>query len=126
MGNFITTLGLYNSISKSKKEKYGPEFAKEWIKDGLKHHDRFHSEYLSVHAPEFADEWKRRFEPESSEDELEEISAMGGIGGGSVEGYALPLGTKPRKRKKKKKKDLQENDELIDEIADYLLSKLGV
>ena len=123
MGNFITMLGLYNSISKSKKEKYGPEFAKEWIKDGLKHHDRFHSEYLSIHAPEFAEEWKQRFEPESSEEELEEISAMGL---GSVEMSARKTYKRDDKNSKKKKKNLQEDDELIDEIADYLLSKLGV
>ena len=108
MGNFITMLGLYNSISKSKKEKYGPEFAKEWIKDGLKHHDRFHSEYLSMHAPEFADEWIRRFEPENSEDELEEISVGGAIGSvsdGSIEGYSLPLGAKTKKAQEKEEKE---------------------
>jgi DNA segregation ATPase FtsK/SpoIIIE-like protein len=117
-------LGLYNSISKSKKEKYGPEFAKEWIKDGLKHHDRFHSEYLSVHASEeLADEWKLRFEPESTEEELEEIST---VGGGSVEGHTGNAFKRDDKKSKKKKKNLREDDELIDEIADYLLSKLGV
>ena len=66
---------------------------------------------------------------EEDEEDLEEIStggAVGSVSDGSIEGYSLPLGAKPRRRKKKKKKDLQENDELVDNIADYLLSKLGV
>ena len=36
-------------------------------------------------------------DPVEEEEELEEISSMGG---GSVQGYALPLGAKGRKRKK--------------------------
>ena len=50
------------------------------------------------------------------EDELEEISSMAG---GSVEGYALPLGAKPRKRKKVSEKE-------VNEALNYLLQKLGV
>jgi len=50
------------------------------------------------------------------DDELEEISSMAG---GSVEGYSLPLGAKPRKRKK-----VSEND--VNEALNYLLQKLGV
>ena len=50
------------------------------------------------------------------EDELEEISSMAG---GSVQGYALPLGAKPRKRKKVSEKE-------VNEALNYLLQKLGV
>jgi cytidyltransferase-like protein len=53
---------------------------------------------------------------EEDEEELEEISAMGG---GSVAGYALPLGAKRRKRKK-----VSENE--VNEALNYLLQKLGV
>ena len=38
---------------------------------------------------------------EEDEDTVEEISSMGG---GSVAGYSLPLGAKPRKANKKKRK----------------------
>tara|TARA_R100000455_G_scaffold21384_1_gene10847 strand:- start:157 stop:708 length:552 start_codon:yes stop_codon:yes gene_type:complete len=51
-----------------------------------------------------------------TEEEIEEISSMGG---GSVEGYALPLGAKPRKRKKVSEKE-------VNEALNYLLQKLGV
>jgi len=57
------------------------------------------------------------------EEELEEISAMGL---GSAEMSARKTYKRDDKISKKKKKNLQEDDELIDEIADYLLSKLGV
>ena len=50
------------------------------------------------------------------EEELEEISSMAG---GSVQGYALPLGAKPRKRKKVSEKE-------VNEALNYLLQKLGV
>ena len=50
------------------------------------------------------------------EGELEEISSMAG---GSVQGYALPLGAKPRKRKKVSEKE-------VNEALNYLLQKLGV
>ena len=53
---------------------------------------------------------------EEQEEELEEISSMAG---GSVQGYALPLGTKPRKRKKVSEKE-------VNEALNYLLQKLGV
>jgi len=53
---------------------------------------------------------------EEDEEELEEISSMAG---GSVEGYALPLGAKPRKRKKVSEKE-------VNEALNYLLQKLGV
>jgi DNA segregation ATPase FtsK/SpoIIIE-like protein len=116
-------LDFYQTIS----ERRSPENAEEWIKNSLKHLNLLHSEYLRDKASkEFADEWKRRFEPESSEEELEEMSAMGGIGGGSIEGHAGNAFKRDDKKSKKKKKNLREDDELIDEIADYLLSKLGV
>ena len=51
-----------------------------------------------------------------AEDELEEISSMAG---GSVQGYAMPLGAKSRKRKK-----VTENE--VNEALNYLLQKLGV
>ena len=51
-----------------------------------------------------------------TEEEIEEISSMGR---GSVEGYALPLGAKPRKRKKVSEKE-------VNEALNYLLQKLGV
>ena len=51
-----------------------------------------------------------------TEEEIEEISSMGG---GSVQGYALPLGAKPRKRKKVSEKE-------VNEALNYLLQKLGV
>jgi hypothetical protein len=57
------------------------------------------------------------------EEELEEISAMGL---GSAEMSARKTYKRDDNISKKKKKNLQEDDELIDEIADYLLSKLGV
>ena len=50
------------------------------------------------------------------EEEIEEISSMGG---GSVQGYALPLGAKRRKRKKVSEKE-------VNEALNYLLQKLGV
>jgi len=50
-----------------------------------------------------------------TEEEIEEISSMAG---GSVEGYALPLGAKPRKRKKVSEKE-------VNEALNYLLQKLG-
>ena len=51
-----------------------------------------------------------------TEEEIEEISAMGG---GTVQGYALPLGAKRRKRKK-----VTETE--VNEALNYLLQKLGV
>ena len=58
------------------------------------------------------------------EEELEEISAMGPAAGpGAVEGYA---GKKPKRTKKKEDEYLIREDELIEEVMDYLLSKLGV
>ena len=50
------------------------------------------------------------------EDELEEISSMAG---GSVQGYAMPLGAKSRKRKKVSERE-------VNEALNYLLQKLGV
>ena len=58
------------------------------------------------------------------EDELEEISSGAG---GAVQGYALPLGAKPRsvkKKKHKKRKKVSENE--VNEALNYLLQKLGV
>ena len=55
------------------------------------------------------------------EEDLEEISSMAGAAGagGAVQGYSLPLGAKPQKRKKKKK-----IDEMVNEFYDYLLHTL--
>jgi len=64
-----------------------------------------------VEDPPF--EW---LECDLEDDELEEISSMAG---GSVEGYSLPLGAKPRKRKKVSEKE-------VNEALNYLLQKLGV
>ena len=61
------------------------------------------------------------------EDELEEISSMAG---GSVAGYSLPLGVKPKllkvkkQKKRKKRKKVSENE--VNEALNYLLQKLGV
>ncbi len=63
-------------------------------------------------------------------DELDEISAAGGVGGVSssgIAGYSLPLGAKPRypdvvgSEKKKRKKDEFLKEELVNEVMDYLL-----
>ena len=62
-----------------------------------------------------------------TEEELEEISSMGG---GSVEGYSLPLGMKPphRKRKKNKKRTYEQMDriEVYEEIRLRNLIREGI
>ena len=54
--------------------------------------------------------------------ELDEISAMGGAGGGAVEGY--PVGGKKRKRKAPSL--IREEDPTIEEVMNYLFNDLGV
>ena len=54
---------------------------------------------------------------DTDDGELEEISTMAG---GSVEGYSLPLGVT---RRKKKKKDTK-NEQLVNDILNYLLKSL--
>ena len=54
-------------------------------------------------------------------EELEEISAMGPAGGASVEGHMANPWIKLRKKKGKSKKD----EQLVNEILDYLLKDMG-
>jgi len=60
---------------------------------------------------------------------LEEISAVGGVSSSGIAGYSLPLGMKPRypdvagseKKKKRHSKNFIAQEELVNEVVDYLL-----
>ena len=56
------------------------------------------------------------------------LDEMSGAGGGAVGGYSLPLGAKPRhpkvvgsEKKKKRKEDDFLKEEIVSEVANYLL-----
>ena len=60
---------------------------------------------------------------------LQEIGVVGGVGGGAVAGYSLPLGQSPRypkvpgseKKKKRHPKNFIAEEALVNEVVDYLL-----
>jgi|10_taG_2_1085330.scaffolds.fasta_scaffold03310_3 phosphopantetheine adenylyltransferase len=56
------------------------------------------------------------------EEEIEEVSTSGGIGGGSIEGYAGP-GRRDGKKKKKNSIVREEDEQYVKEVLDYILSR---
>jgi hypothetical protein len=60
---------------------------------------------------------------------LQELSAVGGVSSSGIAGYSLPLGAKPRypevagseKKKKRHPKNFIAEEELVNEVVDYLL-----
>jgi len=58
MGNFITTLKMYQTISKRRS----PEQADEWLKGALTYKGRDHYDWLEEHAPEYSEDWKQLIE----------------------------------------------------------------
>mgnify|MGYP005815760937 CR=1 FL=1 len=58
MGNFITTLKMYQTISKRRS----PEQAKEWLMRALIYKGRDHYDWLEEHVPEYSEEWKQLIE----------------------------------------------------------------
>jgi len=61
MGNFITTLKMYQTILKRRS----PEQVSEWLKNALTYKGRDHYDWLEEHAPEYSADWKQLIEDEN-------------------------------------------------------------